>query len=120
MVSLDHNAESQHVRTFLSDRRLEGTDWTGRTGWYGLDGTNSTGRTGLDETGRSGREGLDEMGRTGRHPLDHAKLCLTMLACMHASCSGTRDPLNLHNSGYRATPELRIGRLDVKFRALSF
>ena len=23
-----------------------------------------------------------------------------------------------HNSGYRATPELRIARLDVKFRAL--
>ncbi len=36
------------------------------------------------------------------------------------SCSGARESLNLHNSGYRATPELRIGRLDVKFRALSF
>ena len=29
-------------------------------------------------------------------------------------------PLNLRNSGYRATPELRIGRLDGKFRVLSF
>ena len=36
------------------------------------------------------------------------------------SCSGTREPLNLHNSGYRATPELRIARIDVKFQALSF
>ena len=29
-------------------------------------------------------------------------------------------PLNLRNSGCRAIPELRIGRLDVKFRAASF
>ena len=36
------------------------------------------------------------------------------------SCCGTREPLNLHNSGYRATPELRIGRLDWKFHAASF
>ena len=35
-------------------------------------------------------------------------------------CSEKREPLNLHNSGYRATTERRIGCLDVKCRAPSF
>ena len=35
------------------------------------------------------------------------------------SCLGTREPLNLRNSDPRATPELRIARIDMKFRDLA-
>ncbi len=34
-------------------------------------------------------------------------------------CFGTWEPLNLHKSGLRATPELFVAPIDVKFRALS-